>query len=352
MASPLELFRIEIPPGQVAQAPLSRRDASRLLATERGTGRRSHRRFTELPRLLAPGTLLVLNNTRVIPARLTGTTSTGRPVEALLVHESAPGRWHAMVRGARRLRPGMRLHLGAGALEAEAAQRDDEGRWVLRFEEPERFRERLEAHGEAPLPPYIRREPGGARGVDRRAYQTVYARVDGAVAAPTAGLHFTPAVFGALAARGVERAELTLHVGPGTFRPLQSEDPARHRMHAESFSIPAATCRRVLDARRAGRPVVAVGTTVVRALESWAAQGWPESLCGETDLFIWPPYDFRAVDGLVTNFHQPSSTLLLLVAAFHGIGPTVEAYREAVAQGYRFFSYGDCMAILPHLEPA
>ena len=347
MPYPLCLADLRVPPSLIAQHPLSQRDDSRLMLSSRQGTEIGHHRFNELPGLLPRAALLVLNNSRVIPARLTGRLPGGRAIEVLLVDELASGRWSAMVKGARHIKPGMRLNFAQGALAAEALTRHADGRWELAFDDPHTMRQRLEVHGLAPLPPYIRRENGDSGAGDRAAYQTCYARHDGAIAAPTAGLHFTPRVFDALGARGIEWVELTLHVGAGTFRPIQVEDPEDHVMHGERYRIGAETRRRIAAARDASRPVIAVGTTTVRALESWAAAGFPEETDGVAELFIRPPHAFLAVDGLITNFHQPASTLLLLVAALLGAERTRAAYDEAIARGYRFFSYGDCMAILP-----
>lgn len=349
MTDALERYDYELPDHLIAQEPARPRDAARLLLLHRGQEGARHHRFHELPHLLPDRALLVVNNTKVQPVRLTARLPGGTAVEALLVEELAPGRWRAMVRKARRLKAGMRVPFAGGELPARAESRTEAGHWVLAFEAPETFHARLERHGLAPLPPYIRRaeEEGAEPARDRADYQTLHARVPGAVAAPTAGLHFTPRVRTALAQRGIGWAELTLHVGAGTFAPIQVSDPARHRMHGEWFSVPAETVQAVRAAREAGRPVVAVGTTTVRALETWVAAGGPDAYEGWSELFIRPPYTFSAVDGMITNFHLPRSTLLLLVAAFHGTERMLAAYRCAVAHGYRFYSFGDCMAILP-----
>ena len=349
MNSPNDLFDLEVPASLIAHRPLGQRDQSRLMVLPRNREGIAHHRFDELPALLPPDALLVLNSTRVLPARLHGERPGGAPFEALLVEELAVGRWQAMVKGARRIHPGDRLVFAQGALQARAEHRDGEGRWVLAFDDAASVRDRIREFGEAPLPPYVHRNGGG--GLHRNWYQTVYARAEGSIAAPTAGFHFTPAVFDALRARGLSWTELTLHVGVGTFLPIQDRDPAHHQMHREWFTIPPETCRAISTARSEGRPVVAVGTTTVRALESWAREGLPEGFSGHTELFLRPGDSFLAVDGLITNFHQPASTLLQLVAAFHGVSRILDAYREAIARAYRFFSYGDCMAILPSAAP-
>jgi S-adenosylmethionine:tRNA ribosyltransferase-isomerase len=349
MASGLAAYDFVLPSGLIAQTPLAQRDAARLLVVRRGQPGWAHHRFSDLPDLLPAGAILVCNNTRVIPARLKGERAGGGAVEALLVDEAAQGRWRAMVKPARRLKPGQGLRFADGAVTARCVERTPEGYWLLAFDEPETFRQRLESAGETPLPPYIQRQGATAeqKRMDRETYQTVYASRPGAVAAPTAGLHFTAGLLRTLADRGFERVELTLHVGPGTFTPIQVDDPAQHRMHAEAYEVPAAAARRMRDARAEGRPIVAVGTTSVRSLEAWARQGFPPEFAGATDLFIFPPFEFLATDGMITNFHLPRSTLLMLVAAFHGRERVLAAYEEAVQSGYRFFSYGDAMLVLP-----
>jgi S-adenosylmethionine:tRNA ribosyltransferase-isomerase len=350
MADRFAHYDYPLPEHLIAQHPLPSRDASRLMLLQRGGDAIEHHTFSELPRLLPPGALLVLNNTRVPPRRLTARLPSGVLVEALLVAEEAPGRWQALVRKARRVKAGMTIPFAGGHLPARALERTAEGGWRLEFEEPLTLPARLEAHGLAPLPPYIRRNVhnGYDPAADRSAYQTCYASVDGAIAAPTAGLHFTPQVLAALRERGIETAELTLHVGVGTFAKVKVDDPEEHTLHEEWYDLPAATAARLVEARGQGRPVIAVGTTSVRALESWAAAGAPpQGFRGWSGLYIRPPFEFRAVDGLLTNFHLPRSTLLLLVSAFYGRERLLAAYAEAVAQGYRFFSFGDCMLIAP-----
>jgi S-adenosylmethionine:tRNA ribosyltransferase-isomerase len=378
--SALDAYDYVLPPERIAQAPLAQRDASRLMVLQRGQPGWRHERFSRLPEILAErlprGTVLVFNNTRVIPAKLvgrrlahvegsgaaTGTASTGGALEALLVEELGPGRWRAMVKPARRLKAGQAVTFGDGVLTARCVERTAEGQWVLDFDDPSTFRERLERAGRTPLPPYIRRDvgantpgvgdpgayvPGSDDPRDREAYQTVYASRPGAVAAPTAGLHFTRELLGRLDAAGFERVELTLHVGPGTFAPVKVDDPAQHRMHAEAYEIPEPAAQRLLAARAEGRPIVAVGTTAVRSLEAWARQGFPLGYAGVTELFIYPPFDFRVAHGILTNFHLPRSTLLMLVAAFYGRDRMLAAYEAAVEAEYRFFSFGDAMLMLP-----
>jgi S-adenosylmethionine:tRNA ribosyltransferase-isomerase len=341
--SELDALDYVLPPERIAQRALEPRDAARLLVLERASGARTHARVRDLPDRLRPGDLLVRNATRVLPARLRGRKLTGGAAEALLLGDAGGGRQRALLRAGGRLREGLKLRFeGRGlALDAEVAAVAGDGSVLLAFgagASPY-------ALGEAPLPPYIRRsEP---RPEDDERYQTVYARVPGSVAAPTAGLHFTPELFEALAARGVGCAELVLHVGPGTFRPLRDEDLARGRLHAERYELPEATAAAIAAARSAGGRVVAIGTTSARVLEHCAAEdGAVRAGSGETELLLRPGARFRAVDALVTNFHLPRSSLLLLVAAFAGGEAVRAAYAEALERGYRFYSYGDAMLIL------
>ncbi len=338
-----------LPPERIAQRPAEPRDASRLMVVERRPRAAAvrHLRFRDLPRLLAPGDLLVVNDTRVLPARLYGRRAgSGGRVECLLLEERAPGSWEALVRPGRRLRPGARVVFGDGRLEAQVCEVLENGHRLLRFSPPSRVHEAIEAIGRMPLPPYIDRRKADAAllALDRERYQTVYARARGAVAAPTAGLHFTEALLAELERRGIERAAVTLHVGAGTFRPIAAEDPRAHPMHEERYLCPAATLEAIERVRARGGRVIACGTTTVRVLETVAAGGARE---GRTRLFIHPPYRFRAIDGLITNFHLPRSTLLLLVAALLGdLERLLALYREAIEHGYRFYSYGDAMLVL------
>jgi S-adenosylmethionine:tRNA ribosyltransferase-isomerase len=307
---------------------------------EEGSGR--HRRVRDLPDLLRPGDLLVVNDTRVLPARLFGRRlPSGGRVELLLAERLDERTWEALLKPGRRASPGTRLELAPGLL-AEVAARGEDGRFRVRFSEP--VEPHLDRLGHVPLPPYIHRPDEPA---DRERYQTVYAREPGAIAAPTAGLHFDEALLAALAARGVERAALTLHVGLGTFKPITADLVHEHRMDAERFVVPEATADAVRRARAERRRVVAVGTTVVRALEGAAAAhgGEVRAGAGSTTLFVYPGFPFRVVDVLLTNFHLPRSTLLMLVCAFAGRERVLAAYREAVEAGYRFYSYGDAMLV-------
>jgi len=323
-----------LPEELIAQAPAERRDESRLLILGPEL---QHRRFAELPELLPPGALLVVNDTRVLPARLWARRETGGRVEVLLLEPEAGGVWRALVRG--KLAQGTPLLVGEARLRF--LERLDDG--TARVEVPGDVQALCEAHGEMPLPPYIRQKSPH----DRERYQTVFARAPGAVAAPTAGLHFTEEVLAALAARGIERAPITLHVGLGTFAAVREEDLDRHVMHEERYEIPEATAAAIAAARAEGRTIVAVGTTVVRTLESAWRDGAVPPGPGATRLFIRAGHRFRSFDRLLTNFHLPRSTLLVLVSAFAGKQRVLAAYRAAVAERYRFFSYGDAMLIDP-----
>ena len=340
-------FDYRLPPELIAQEPAEPRDASRLLVLDRTDGRLDDRRFAELPGLLRPGDCLVLNESRVLPARLHGALEPdGRAIELLLLRDVGSRRWRALAKPARRCPVGTRITLGGGAASARVMAVGEAGVREVEIEAPWPVRELLERHGLPPLPPYIARHDA-PKPEDRERYQTVYARHEGSVAAPTAGLHFTPALLDGLAARGVEIRTLTLHVGPATFRPLVSGPAAGHRLEAEEVEIPEATARAVMAARTAGRRVVAVGTTTTRALE-WAAgaTGQVRPGRGAADLFIRPGHGFRVVDALVTNFHLPRSTLLVLVSALAGRERVLGAYAHAIARGYRFYSYGDAMLIV------
>ncbi|MBS1200083.1 MAG: tRNA preQ1(34) S-adenosylmethionine ribosyltransferase-isomerase QueA [Proteobacteria bacterium] len=333
-------FSYELPAELIAQAPLPGRSASRLLACDGATGTLRDLAFWDLPELLAPGDLLVLNDTRVLPARLRGTKPTGGAVEILLERLTGDRTFLAQARSSKGFRPGSTIELPGGA-RAEVTGRAGD---LFEMELDTAAEDYFTTHGEMPLPPYIGRPAGPA---DRERYQTVYAREPGAVAAPTAGLHFDAALFEALAARRVEVARLTLHVGAGTFQPVRVDDILEHRMHPERVRVDASVVDAVAATRARGGRVVAVGTTVVRSLESAARSGRLTPLEGETDLFIYPGFRFRVVDALITNFHLPESTLLMLVSAFAGRERVLAAYRHAVAAGYRFFSYGDAMFVLP-----
>jgi len=338
-------FDYHLPPELIAQEPLERRDASRLLVLHRSDGRLEHRQFTDLPSLLEPGDCLVLNDTRVLRCRLVGRRAdTGARMEVLLLREMGEGVWEALARPARRARPGARLELEAGAVRTLVLERAQGGLVRLAVEPREDLLATLERVGRVPLPPYITRPLA-----DAERYQTVYARREGSAAAPTAGLHFTPEVLAALGDRGVVLAWITLHVGLGTFAPVRAERVADHRMHEEWYAVGPEAAAAVEAARARGSRVVAVGTTVCRTLETVAGldpDGRVRPGTGWTDLFIVPGYRWRAVDALVTNFHLPRSTLLMLVSAFAGREVILGAYREAIRLGYRFYSFGDAMLIL------
>jgi len=336
-------FDFDLPRELIADRPAEPRESARLLVLP-AQGEIADRHIADLPPLLRPGDLLVFNDTKVIPARLVGRRGLAT-VEITLARELGGGAWKGYAKGARRLRPGDRIEF-AGDLAAEIVEKTPQGEVSLRFDrEGAAFREALTRYGAMPLPPYIKR-PRGGDPRDRADYQTIFAQAEGAVAAPTAGLHFTPALLDALAMRGVEWVTVTLHVGPGTFLPVKVEDPREHRMHAEWGLVSAEAAHRINRARARGHRLVAVGTTSLRLIESAAAEnGEIREFAGETRLFILPGYRFRAIDLLLTNFHLPCSTLLMLVAAFAGLPHVLAAYRHAVAERYRFFSYGDAMLI-------
>jgi S-adenosylmethionine:tRNA ribosyltransferase-isomerase len=342
-----------VPPGAVAQRPAHPRDSARLLVLRRGTGALEDRVFRDLPGLLDPRDVLVRNDTRVIPARLLGRRHpSGGAVEVFLLRPadaaSPAGAWHALLGPAKRMRVGTRVRFDGTDVVGEVVAEGEEGERTVRFVgadgAPADALDLAERVGRPPLPPYVRRDADAADRVD---YQTVYARAPGAVAAPTAGLHFTDATFSDLRARGIEVASLTLHVGLGTFRPVLTDDVESHRMHEEEYDVPPAAAAAIARARARGGRVVAVGTTTVRALETVAARdGVVRAGRGSTRAFLRPPHEFRAVDALVTNFHLPRSTLLMLVSALAGRERVLAAYAHAAAAGYRFHSYGDAMLIL------
>lgn len=339
-------FDFELPEALIAQAPVTPRDASRLLVLPPGGGV-EHRTFADLPSLLRAGDLLVFNDTRVIPARLLGVKEgTGGKVEMLLVDPvggDLPRRWRAIGKAGKAIREGARLRFGD--LSAVVERVEGEGFYLLTLDrEGAALEEALAAAGRLPLPPYIRRAPDAA---DAERYQTVFAARPGSAAAPTAGLHFTPEVLARLAERGVERAAVTLHVGPGTFLPIRGDTLEGHRMHEERYEVPPGTAAAFEACRDRGGRIVAVGTTAVRTLESAFHSGRLHAGAGRTDIFIKPGHAFRAVDLLVTNFHLPRSTLLMLVCALGGRDRVLAAYAEAVRCQYRFFSYGDAMLLAP-----
>jgi S-adenosylmethionine:tRNA ribosyltransferase-isomerase len=347
----IEEFDYDLPEELIAQHPLARRDSSRMLVLNRRLGRWSDSQFAEIPSYVDAGDCVVVNNTRVFPARLVGSrVHSGGRVELFLVRElEEPLVWEALARPARRLQVGARVSFGDGRLGAEVLQALADGRRVVRFDCDGPLDALLEELGQTPLPPYIKRaaEVGPDRGEDRERYQTVYARERGAIAAPTAGLHFTPRVLEELRARGASVVEITLHVGYGTFEPVRVADLSRHRVAPEHYEIDAEAAQSINQTKRAGGRILAVGTTTTRALESAVDEaGEVAAGAGLAELTITPPYRFRAVDALLTNFHLPRSSLLVLVSSFAPRDLVLGAYRHAVCEGYRFYSYGDCMLII------
>lgn len=336
-------YDFTLPPELIAQEPLADRSASRLMIVRRDTGEIEHGRFGDIVDLIPPADVLVLNTTRVLKARLLGKRPSGAPGEVLLLKPLTDDTWEAMVSPGGKLKPGRRLDI-AEDLRVEIVSLTERRTRVVRLVTSRPVMDALDRYGHVPLPPYISRDDTAA---DITRYQTVYARESGSVAAPTAGLHFTPGILDALEARGVQRGEVVLHVGAGTFKPVEVDDPALHVMHEEWYSLPGPTAERVNQAKARGGRVWAVGTTSVRTLEASALEHLPlRATEGETRLFIRPPFAFRVVDRMLTNFHLPRSTLLMLVAAFAGYDLIMRAYAEAVRARYRFFSYGDAMVIV------
>lgn len=334
-------FYFDLPEELIAQTPLERRDASRLLCLDRWSGARGYRIFSELPELLHPGDCLVMNDSRVLPARLMGMRETGGVVEVLLLRDLGGGRWECLTRPGRKTRPGTRLIFGNGELEAEVLEVAEGGNRIVEFKYEGIFLEVLERLGKMPLPPYIKVELE-----DGERYQTVYSKEPGSAAAPTAGLHFTKELLARIADRGVRECFVTLHVGLGTFRPVKAEDIEEHEMHSEFCIMPEETARIITETKRSGGRVVCVGTTSCRTVESFANEdGTMDAKSGWTNIFIYPGYRFKCMDALVTNFHLPESTLIMLVSAFAGRENVLAAYNEAVREKYRFFSFGDAMFI-------
>ncbi|MDQ0339518.1 S-adenosylmethionine:tRNA ribosyltransferase-isomerase [Caldalkalibacillus uzonensis] len=337
-------FDFELPEELIAQQPLADRSSSRLLHLDKQSGAVSHRRFVDIVHLLKAGDVLVLNDTKVLPARLFGVKeNTGAKVEVLLLKQLEGDTWETLVKPAKRVKPGVTLNFGDGRLRATCTGSTDAGGRVLHFAYAGIFQELLAELGQMPLPPYIK-----AQLDDPDRYQTVYARHEGSAAAPTAGLHFTPAILQALKAKGVMLSYITLHVGLGTFRPVQVDEVEEHKMHAEFFQMSARTAQMLNQAQHEGRRIIAVGTTSVRTLETVARdyQGEFRACSGWTDIFIYPGFRFQAISGMLTNFHLPKSTLIMLVSAFAGNETIMRAYREAVQERYRFFSFGDAMLIV------
>jgi len=335
-------FFYELPEELIAQDPIRDRSASRLLHLDRKTGETKHETFTDLPSHLREGDCLVINDTKVIPARLYGRREgTGGAVEVLLLKRLGDSSWECLVRPGRKCRPGSRLEFGEGRLRAEITDVIGDGNRIIRFEYEGIFEEILDELGEMPLPPYIKHKLA-----EKDRYQTVYARVSGSAAAPTAGLHFTEELLAKIREMGVKIAHVTLHVGLGTFRPVKAEEVTDHHMHTEFYQIDTDQAALINDTRKAGGRVICVGTTSVRTLESAADEnGFLHAGSGDTAIFIYPGYRFKITDALITNFHLPESTLIMLVSAFAGRENVLAAYREAVEERYRFFSFGDAMMI-------
>ena len=342
-------FDYQLPPELIAQQPLAERDASRLMLVDRNTQSIAHHRFRDLAGFLRAGDLLVLNDTKVIPARLWAKKAdTGARIELLLLEELSLNRWKAMARPAKKVKPGSDLTFEHAALRARLRKKHEDGTLELEFLGVPNVRPMLDEIADAPLPPYIERKPHEQHAFDAERYQTVFAHHEGAVAAPTAGLHFTQATFDALRAKDIETCSVTLHVGPGTFLPVKTENVEDHPMHEERYEISEVAAQQINKAKQEGRRIVAVGTTSLRVLESITPSLHhsitPRS--GSTRLFIYPPYQFKVVDALLTNFHLPRSTLLMLVSAFASRELVMRAYAEAIREKYRFYSYGDCMLVV------
>ena len=335
-------FYYDLPQELIAQTPMEKRDGSRLMILDRRTGEIGHRRFYYLPSLLCPGDCLIMNDSRVLPARLLGRRLPGGGAcEVLLLTDRGENVWECLVRPGRKLRAGARMTFGDGSLTAEVVRELADGNRRIRFEYEGIFLEVLERLGKMPLPPYIKEELQ-----DQERYQTVYSKVLGSAAAPTAGLHFTKPLLEEIAARGVNLGYVTLHVGLGTFRPVKEDTIEDHEMHSEFCTVPQETAELINRTKAAGGRVICVGTTSCRTLESWAEEdGHMEPRSGWTNIYIYPGCRFKVMDGLVTNFHLPESTLIMLVSAFAGREAVLNAYREAVRERYRFFSFGDAMFI-------
>ena len=337
-------YDYDLPEALIAQKPCSQRDASRLMVVDRQKRKIHHTQFSQIGEFLPTRSLLVINETKVIPARLIGRKlPTGGKIELLLTRQKGENTWEVLVKPGRRVTHGTRITFGEGVLTGKVLAKSSLGLYTVRFKYNGDFEEILAQVGRVPLPPYIKREPSRT---DKEEYQCVYAKEAGAIAAPTAGLHFTLALLDRLKRDGIHRVTLTLHVGLGTFQPVKVEDIEMHKMHSEYFELSQASASQINTAKGEGRKIVAVGTTSVRTLETVASDCSVDSYQGYTDIFIYPGYQFKVVDALVTNFHLPKSTLLMLVSAFAGREFIFEAYQEAIAQKYRFYSYGDAMLIL------
>ena len=334
-------FMYDLPEERIAQTPVEPRDHSRLMVLHRDTHAIEHRHFYDVIDYLNPGDVLVVNETKVIPARLYGERPTGGAVEVLLLKQLGPKRWETLVRPGKKLKPGAEVIFGDGRLTCRVLETTDVGGRIVEFQCEGSFEAALDALGEMPLPPYIHEKLA-----DRDRYQTVYARQEGSAAAPTAGLHFTPELMDRIRAKGVDIVPVLLHVGLGTFRPVKAENIEEHEMHTEYFEVSEDAARRINAARERGGRIVAVGTTSVRTLESAARDGRLVAMRGDTNIFIKPGYQFQLVDALITNFHLPGSTLIMLVSALYDRERILAAYEQAVKDEYRFFSFGDAMLIL------
>lgn len=334
-------FYFDLPPELIAQTPIAKRDASRLLTLDKRTGETAHHHFYELPTLLRPGDCLVLNNSRVLPARLIGHRPTGGVCEVLLLTDKGDNVWECLVRPGRKLKPGAEVIFGDGKLTATIEAEVEDGKRLVRFHYEGIFLEILEQLGKMPLPPYIKEELQ-----DQERYQTVYSKVNGSAAAPTAGLHFTPELLKQIEEMGVKLCYVTLHVGLGTFRPVKADDILDHEMHSEFCMIPQETADIINETKRSGGRVICVGTTSCRTIESFAAEdGTMRECSGWTNIFIYPGYKFKVLDCLITNFHLPESTLIMLVSALAGREHVLAAYQQAIDNKYHFFSFGDACFI-------
>lgn len=337
-------FWYDLPKEQIAQEPVSPRDAARLMIMHRDSDTLEHRVFRDLPEFLQPGDLLVVNNSKVLPARIIGTKQpTGAVCELLLLRQVKGDQWECLAKPGKRMQPGTLVSFGDGSLTATVDSTQPDGNKLVTFHyDTETLYEKLDAFGKMPLPPYITKQLE-----DQSQYQTVYAKELGSAAAPTAGLHFTPELMDTLRTMGVDIAEVTLHVGLGTFRPVKEDEITDHQMHSEWYSISEETAAKINATHAAGHRVIAVGTTSCRTLEAVAAtHGCIKPCSGNTEIFLYPGVPFHCIDGLITNFHLPESTLIMLVSAFYGYEKTMSAYNTAVEQGYRFFSFGDAMLII------
>ncbi len=337
----LSSFDYNLPPELIAKSPAEKRDSSRLMVLHRDDGRIEHRKFSDIVEYLNPSDILVVNNTKVIPARLIGhKKQTGGEVEILLLRHESENLWNCLVRPGRRLMPGAKVEFKSGLMEAEIMEHRPGGQRLVRFTHQGDFYQTLEKVGQVPLPPYIDRKPMEA---DKNRYQTIYAKEEGAVAAPTAGLHFTPELMDKVKAKGVEVLEILLHVGWGTFKGVEADDIREHRMDAEYYRINREVADKLKNGKMGNRRIIAIGTTTSRALESFGQSG---KMSDWTEIFIYPPYQFKIVDSLVTNFHLPKSTLIMLVSALAGRENVMKAYQQAIENRYRFYSYGDAMMVV------